>query len=95
MTPTQAGIDAFVNEAMDGATDVVRKRIDALGTREPTIVRQGSDRILVEVPGFQNPAALKALIGTTAKLEFKLVDLNADPPRSQPGQAPIGSQILP
>jgi preprotein translocase subunit SecD len=94
MTPTKAGINAFIDEAMIGATDVVRKRIDALGTREPTIIRQGSDRILVEVPGFQNPAALKALIGRTAKLEFKLVDLNVSQADLQAGRAPIGSQIL-
>jgi preprotein translocase subunit SecD len=94
MTPTQGGIDQFVNQAMDGATDIVRKRIDALGTKEPTIVRQGSDRILVEVPGEQNPAALKALIGKTAKLEFKLVDTTADPAKVAAGQAPIGDQIL-
>lgn len=90
MTPTKAGIDNFIAEAMNGATDVVRKRIDALGTREPTIVRQGSDRILVEVPGFQNPAALKALIGRTAKLEFKMVS-DAAPVL---GRAPIGTQLL-
>jgi preprotein translocase subunit SecD len=94
MTPTKAGINAFIDEAMNGATDVVRKRIDALGTREPTIVRQGSDRILVQVPGLQNPAALKALIGRTAKLEFKLVDLAADRQQVAQGHAPVGSQVL-
>jgi preprotein translocase subunit SecD len=94
MTPTKSGIDSFVNEAMGGAHDVVQKRIDALGTREPNIQRQGSDRILVEVPGFQNPTALKALIGRTAHLEFKLVDLNVSPEDLQSGHAPIGSQIL-
>ncbi|WP_419827879.1 protein translocase subunit SecD [Sphingomonas sp.] len=94
MTPTQGGIAQFVDQAMEGATDIVRKRIDALGTKEPTIVRQGSDRILVEVPGEQNPAALKALIGKTAKLEFKLVDVGADPAKVAAGQAPIGDQIL-
>ena len=94
MTPTKAGITAFIDEAMNGATDVVRKRIDALGTREPNIQRQGSDRILVEVPGFQNPAALKALIGRTAKLEFKLVDQTVSQADLQAGHAPIGSQIL-
>ncbi|HEX4736972.1 MAG TPA: protein translocase subunit SecD [Allosphingosinicella sp.] len=94
MTPTKSGIDSFVNQAMDGAADVVRKRIDALGTREPTIQRVGSQRILVEVPGFQNPAALKALIGRTAHLEFKLVDQNVSPEDMQSGHAPIGSQIL-
>ena len=94
MTPTKSGIDSFVNQAMDGATSVVRKRIDALGTREPNIQREGSQRILVEVPGFQNPAALKALIGRTAHLEFKLVDQNVSPADLQSGHAPIGSQIL-
>src|SRR4051794_38774567 len=94
MTPTQAGLASFINEAMNGATDVVRKRIDALGTKEPTIIRQGSDRILVQVPGFGDPAALKALIGRTAKLEFKLVDLSVTPGQLQSGHAPIGSQIL-
>jgi preprotein translocase subunit SecD len=94
MIPTQAGLRSFIDEAMKGATDVVRKRIDALGTREPTIVRQGADRILVEVPGFQNPAALKALIGKTAKLEFKLVDETVGPQDLQAGRAPIGAQIL-
>ncbi|MGE5721024.1 MAG: protein translocase subunit SecD [Sphingomonadales bacterium] len=94
MRPTKQGIDTFIDEAMKGAVDVVRKRIDALGTREPTIVRQGSDRILVEVPGVQNPAALKALIGRTAKLEFKLVDMTADPQQIAQGHAPVGSQIL-
>ena len=79
MTPTQAGLDQAIDQAMDDATEVVRKRIDELGTREPTIIRQGTDRIVVQVPGLQNPQALKALLGKTAKLEFKLVDLTADP----------------
>ncbi|MDB5737150.1 MAG: secD, partial [Sphingomonas bacterium] len=95
MTPTQGGIDQFVNQAMEGAVDIVRKRIDALGTKEPTIVRQGADRILVEVPGVADPAQLKALIGKTAKLEFKLVDESADPAQVAAGQAPVGDQILP
>ncbi|HEY0270466.1 MAG TPA: protein translocase subunit SecD [Sphingomonas sp.] len=95
MTPTQGGIDQFVNQAMDGAVDIVRKRIDALGTKEPTIVREGSDRILVEVPGVGDPAQLKALIGKTAKLEFKLLDEDPAAARqAAAGQTPIGDQIL-
>ena len=94
MTPTKGGIDQFVNQAMEGATDIVRKRIDALGTKEPTIARQGADRILVEVPGVGDPTQLKALIGKTAKLEFKLVDTQADPAKVAAGQAPVGDQIL-
>ncbi|MDB5691673.1 MAG: secD [Alphaproteobacteria bacterium] len=94
MTPTRGGINAFIDEAMKGATDVVRKRIDALGTREAAVTREGSHRILVEVPGFQDPAALKALVGRTAHLEFKLVDLNVTQDQLTSGRAPIGSQIL-
>ena len=95
MTPSTAGITYATDKAMQTATEVVRKRIDALGTREPTIVREGSQRILVQVPGLQDPTALKALLGKTAKLEFKLVDLTADPAQVAQGHAPIGSQIVP
>ena len=95
MTPTKAGAAYATDEAMKVATEVVRKRIDEMGTREPTIIRQGDDRIVVQVPGLQNPAALKALIGKTAKLEFKLVDLTADPAAVAQGRAPVGSQVLP
>jgi preprotein translocase subunit SecD len=95
LTPTKAGLDQAIDTAMGDATEVVRRRIDELGTREPTIIRQGSNRIVVQVPGLQNPQALKELIGKTAKLEFKLVDVNADPQALAKGQAPAGDQILP
>ena len=95
LTPTQAGLTQAVKTAMEDATDVVRRRIDELGTREPTIVRQGDNRILVQVPGLQNPQALKDLLGKTARLEFKLVDTTANPADVVKGIAPIGSQILP
>ncbi len=95
MTPTDAGIVAATNSAMDQEVEVIRRRIDELGTREPTIVRQGDNRIVVQVPGLQDPSALKALIGKTAKLEFKLVDTEADPAEVAAGHAPAGSQILP
>jgi preprotein translocase subunit SecD len=95
LTPTAAGLAQAVDRAMQDATEVVRRRIDELGTREPTIIRQGSNRIVVQVPGLQNPQALKELIGKTAKLEFKLVDVNADPQALAKGQAPAGDQILP
>ncbi|QJU56455.1 protein translocase subunit SecD [Sphingomonas sp. AP4-R1] len=95
MTQTQAGLDDAVDKAMQTATEVVRKRIDELGTREPTIVREGKDRILVQVPGLADPAGLKALLGKTAKLEFKLVDLTADPAAVAANRAPPGSQIVP
>ncbi|SNS42614.1 preprotein translocase subunit SecD [Sphingomonas laterariae] len=95
LTPTKSGLDTAVNDAMDVATDVVRRRIDEMGTREPTIIRQGSERIVVQVPGLQNPEALKSLLGKTAKLEFKLVDLTVSPADIAANRAPPGSQILP
>ncbi len=93
--PTEAGLRQAIDTAMGDATEVVRRRIDELGTREPTIIRQGTDRIVVQVPGLQNPQALKDLLGKTARLEFKLVDLTATPEQLAKKQAPVGSQILP
>ena len=95
LTQTQAGLEQAIERAMDDATEVVRRRIDELGTREPTIIRQGANRIVVQVPGLGDPQALKALLGRTAKLEFKLVDQTASPAQVATGQAPIGSQLLP
>lgn len=95
LTQTEDGADNAVTQAMDSATEVVRKRIDALGTREPTIIRQGDTRIVVQVPGLQDPDELKKLLGQTAKLEFKLVDQTALPTDVAAGIAPPGSQIFP
>ena len=95
MQQTKEGLDLAVTQAMDSATEVVRRRIDALGTREPTILREGDDRIVVQVPGLQDPQALKALLGQTAKLEFKLVDTSALPADLAQGIAPPGSELVP
>ncbi len=92
LTPTQAGLDIAVDSAMDSATDVIRRRIDGAGTKEPTIIRQGDNRIVVQVPGLDDPEKLKELLGQTAKLEFRLVDQNVD---ATTGKAPVGSMILP
>ncbi|WP_199556183.1 protein translocase subunit SecD [Sandaracinobacteroides hominis] len=95
LRPTDAGIAAETDAAMKQAVEVIRRRIDELGTREPTIIRQGDTRIVVQVPGLQNPEALKSLLGKTAKLEFRLVDVDADPAQVAQGRAPPGSQVLP
>jgi preprotein translocase subunit SecD len=95
LSPVTTGDVAALNDAMDTAKDVIDRRINALGTLEPTIIRQGNDRIVVQVPGLDNPDALKKLIGQTAKLEFKLVDDQADQEEVNKGNAPIGSQVLP
>ena len=79
-------------QILEQSVEVVRRRIDEMGTREPNISRQGEDRILVEVPGLQDPDRLKAILGKTAKMTFQLVDETADP---NAVTAPIGDEILP
>jgi preprotein translocase subunit SecD len=95
LTPTATGTAQALKDAMGVARDVVRRRIDPGGTKEITVITEGNNRILVEVPGVENPEALKKLIGQTARLEFKLVDLSANPAEVQQGHAPPGSQVLP
>jgi preprotein translocase subunit SecD len=95
LTPTASGTTQALKDAMSVARDVVRRRIDPGGTKEITVVTEGSNRVLVEVPGVENPDQLKQLIGQTARLEFKLVDLSANPADVQAGRAPPGSQVLP
>jgi preprotein translocase subunit SecD len=95
LTLTQKGLEQDINLAMDSATDVVRKRIDALGTKEPTIVREGANRIMVQVPGLQNPQALKDLLGKTAQLQFKLVDTTALQSDIAQGIVPPGDEVVP
>ncbi len=72
--------------------EIVRRRVDEVGTREPTIVRQGADRVLIQVPGIGSAEELKALIGTTAKLTFNPVVSVGANPSDRPG---LGQMILP
>jgi preprotein translocase subunit SecD len=95
LMPTAGGSARALKDAMTVARDVVRRRIDPQGTKEITVINQGERRILVQVPGVEDPEALKKLIGQTARLEFKLVDLSANPADVQAGRAPPGSQVLP
>jgi protein-export membrane protein SecD len=95
MTPTEAGLNRAIEDAMSTAREVVYNRVDPDGTKEVTVIRQGSRRILVQVPGLQDPEGLKALLGKTARLDFKLVDLTTTPDMLASGRAPVGSQVLP
>ncbi len=80
--------------AVDQAIEVVRTRIDALGTTEPVIVKQGARRVLVQIPGYEDTARAKALIGRTAQLEFKLVDEKGDLQKALAGKIPPGDIIM-
>jgi preprotein translocase subunit SecD len=95
LTPTKAGLAEALENAMSTAREVVYNRVDPEGTREVTVIRQGKDRILVQVPGLKDPEGLKALLGKTARLEFKMVDLTATPEILAQGRARPGSQVLP
>jgi preprotein translocase subunit SecD len=80
--------------AVQQAIEVVRNRIDALGTTEPVIAKQGDHRILVQIPGYENTARAKSLIGRTAELEFKLVDEKGDLDRALAGDVPPDDEII-
>ena len=82
-------------QILEESIETVRRRIDQLGTREPTIERQGEDRILVQVPGLSDPQRLIQILGKTAKMTFQLVDDSADLTQAQRGIVPIGDELLP
>ena len=90
----QLGLTARVRAAVQQSLEVVRKRVDILGTTEPSIQQQGTDRILVQVPGYNDPSRLKAILGETAKMEFRLVDLSMPVEQALAGRPPEGSEIL-
>ena len=98
---TEAGMNERVRRASGQAIEVLRRRVDALGTTEPNIQRQGADRILVQVPGLQDPQRLKDILGRTAKLEFRLVaneaagDVDLLPSKDANGQRiPVERRVI-
>jgi SecD/SecF fusion protein len=83
--------------AVEQSIEILHRRIDALGTREPSITKQGTNRIVVEAAGESDPEKLKAVIGQTAKLTFQMVDDSVNPQEAQanPASIPPGSELLP
>ncbi|MFQ5626932.1 MAG: protein translocase subunit SecD, partial [Methyloligellaceae bacterium] len=93
---TDQGLFQRVGSAIEASIETVRRRIDAFGTTEPTIQRQGRDRILVQVPGIKDVSRLKALVGETGKLEFRLVDTTSNVEQAQrSGRPPPGTELVP
>ena len=82
-------------QAVKQSIEIIRRRVDALGTREPSIVQQGANRIVVEAPGESDPEKLQKVIGQTAKLTFQMVDDTASAQDAAAGRAPPGSVLLP
>ncbi|MDB5495390.1 MAG: secD, partial [Phenylobacterium sp.] len=86
--------DADAGRAVDQSIEIIRRRIDQLGTREPNIVRQGKDRIVIEAAGESDPERLKAVIGQTAKLTFQMVDESTPVSEAAAGRVPPGEELL-
>ena len=95
LTFTAQGLKETAARAVDTSIEIVRKRIDSLGTKEPSITRQGTNRIVVEAPGESDPEQLKRIIGQTAKLTFQMVDATVSPADAAAGRIPPGSESLP
>jgi len=75
-TFSEAGIKTVKEEVLSQSIEIVRRRIDETGTNEPIIQRQGEDRIVVQLPGLDDPQRVKDLLGKTAKLSFHLVNMD-------------------
>jgi SecD/SecF fusion protein len=93
ITPSEAGLRQRTGNALSAAIETVRRRVDAMGTTEPTIVREGTSRILVQVPGLSDTAELKELIGKTARLSFHEVSTTMTPGEAKATRVPPGFKI--
>ena len=93
-TLTEEGIDYRLSSALTQSIEVVGRRVNELGTTEPIIQRQGADRILVQVPGLQDPQRLKDILGQTAKLTFQMVDQTMPVQEAIEGRPPASSTVM-
>ena len=92
---TEAGLIQRMSSGIEASIETIRRRVDAFGTTEPSIQRQGRNRILVQVPGISDVERLKDLIGKAGKLEFKLVDNTADAAEiARTKNAPPDSELI-
>ncbi|MFB9947275.1 protein translocase subunit SecD [Rhizobium puerariae] len=76
---TEAGINSHISAAVEQSLEIIRQRVDQVGVAEPTIQRVGSDRVLVQLPGEQDPSRLRQLLGSTAKMSFHLLGQQGEP----------------
>ncbi|WP_306017009.1 protein translocase subunit SecD [Oceanicaulis sp. MMSF_3324] len=92
---TDAALDSIRQRTVTQSIEVIRRRVDATGTTEPNIARQGDDRVLVQVPGENNPQRIIDLVGTTARLTFHMVEEGVNVNPDGTGRTPPGVMILP
>ncbi len=94
LTLTDQAIVERVRQSVEQSIQIIERRVNELGTVEPLIQRQGVDRILVQVPGLQDPTRLKELLGKTAKLDFRMVDVSIPAEQALQGRAPVDDEVL-
>ena len=96
LTNSEAGLAELTRQTVAQSIEIIRARVDETGTKEPIIQQQGTGRIVLQLPGVDDPQQVKALLGRTAKLGFQLVDVSVTPDsvRSS-GRVPPGSELLP
>jgi preprotein translocase subunit SecD len=91
---TEEAKTSLTRRAVGQSIEVIRRRIDETGTKEPAITRQGVDRIVLQAPGESDPEKLKRLVGQTARLTFQMVDTSVSPEEAAAGRIPPGSELL-
>jgi preprotein translocase subunit SecD len=94
LTITQPQITERIRQSVEQSIQIIERRVNELGTVEPTIQRQGVDRVLVQVPGLQDPQRLKEILGKTAKLTFRMVDQSSSVEQAVQGRVPPDSELL-
>ena len=94
LTISDPAIVERVRQAVDQSIEIIGRRVNELGTVEPLIQREGTDRILVQVPGLQDPTRLKQLLGKTAKLDFRMVDTGGSVEQALQGRVPPEDDLL-
>src|SRR5271169_2018308 len=94
LTPTDAALTERIRQAVDQSIQIIERRVNEIGLVEPTIQREGIDRILVQVPGLQDPSRLKEILGQTAKLDFRMVDQSMPAEQAAQSRPPADSEVL-
>jgi preprotein translocase subunit SecD len=94
LTVTEPALVERIRQSVEQSIQIIERRVNELGTVEPLIQRQGTDRILVQVPGLQDPTRLKELLGKTAKLDFRMVDVSMPAEQAAQGRVPPDDEIL-
>ena len=94
ITYSEVELNKLKMRVVEQSIEIVRRRIDELGTKEPVIQSQGSDRIVVQLPGLQNPEEVKKLLGKTAKMSFHLVDSRSSAAEARRGKLSAASKLI-